>query len=149
MIDIRIVDSMELGIEENEYSDGLFRRLTKNKDDYYKEGIEICGKYYKKVYQVFKKNMDDVKDDLKRDIKEKDDKIANLKEILLKYKEKDTKDKNTDDSKSSWETDQEESLAIECITLFIEEKNLIEDIEGIEKKYQLNELSVGGFPWLF
>lgn len=144
MRDIKIVDSMESGIEENECSDGLFIRLTKNKQDYYNEGIQICGKYYEKVYQVFKKDMDEVKDDFEREINEKNEKIARLKELLLKYKEK-----NTDDGKPSWEIKREDSLAKECITLFLEEKNLIEDIEDIEKKYHSKELSLGGFPWLF
>ncbi|MBU3220918.1 hypothetical protein [Clostridium algidicarnis] len=107
------------GLKETEYNDSFFKRLTKSKYQYYKEGYTVCGDYYARVLDELKKDIKESKDALKPKIKEKDEIIAILKNKLMEYQ----------NQEKGYSNEEAETAHIinECLQLFIEEKILLED----------------------
>lgn len=104
-------------IEETYYNDFILKRLMKSKEDYYKEGMSICGKIFEQICIELSNNIDISVANLRNTNDEKDKVITELSEIINKYK----KQRNEEKSSVKTEANDDMELLQECMDVFEEE----------------------------
>ena len=89
----------------------------KSKEDYYKEGMSICGKIFEQICIELSNNIDISVANLRNTNDEKDKVITELSEIINKYK------KQRKEEKSSVKTEANDDMELlqECMDVFEEE----------------------------
>ena len=108
---------LEKSINKTYYNDSILKRLMKSKEDYYKEGMSICGKIYERRDREIESIITINIKSLINTNEEKDKVITELREIINRYKNK------RKEEKSNTETEVNESMELlrECMDVFEEE----------------------------
>lgn len=108
---------IENSINKTCYNDFIIKRLMKSKNDYYIEGMSICGKIYKQKCSEIDNTINQSIKNLRNTTDEKDKVINELREIINKYKNERKKEK----SNTETEVNNHMELLQECMEVFEEE----------------------------
>jgi|GEM_PF-2623793 len=131
-------------------TDSFFKRITKSKNDYYKEGIVICGNYYKIVLEKKINEIKDEKETLERKFREKDVWITMLKEQVKTMKQNFQKNQEANTTREDDIFKSSTAVTIEMLLKMLEsvcteDEAITEQLSELVKEYSDdNKLSVGG-----